>query len=109
MPWQDFLDQKPTSPKAFRLTLAQVDYYNFGFKDDMKWQSYSLESPDKAHIVYGYVEKESVLNSKIKLNPDVKSSPMMLSLKFPEGALTSNQVIIEDLVGEGWIEPITPP
>ena len=109
MPWQEFLDQKPTTSKVFRVLLASVDYYNFGFKDDVKWQSYALESPDKSQVLYGYVEKESDLNSKIKLNPDVKNSPMMLSLKFPEGALTPIQVIIEGQVAEGWIEQITPP
>lgn len=104
MPWQDFITQKPTVAKAFRVILLPIDYYNFDFTDDRKWQSYSLRSPDREHSLYGYVEREGTLNFKIMLNPDVKRAPMILSLKFPEGATSGSQVIIEDQVADGWIE-----
>lgn len=109
MPWQQFMDEKPKTPKVFRVLVSEIEYYNFGFRDDGKWQSYALKSPDKLFTLYGYVEKDSLLNSKIKLNPDVKISPMMLSLKFPEDGLSPTQVIIESQVAEGWIEQINPP
>ncbi len=104
MPWLDFIAQKPTEAKEFRVILAPVDYYNFDFADDRKWQSYTLQSPDGEHSLYGYVERESTLNFKIMLNPDVKSAPMILSLKYPEGATSGSEVIIEDQIAEGWIE-----
>lgn len=109
MAWQEFTTQKPTAAKIFRVIVAPVEYYNFDFKDDKKWQSYSLQSSDKTLLIYGYVERESVLNFKIKLNPDVKNAPMILALKFPEAATTANQVIIESQVADGWIEDFQSP
>ena len=104
MPWADFIARKPTVAQAFRVIVAPVDYYNFSFADDRKWQSYSLQSPDKVHVIYGYVTRESALNFQVKLNPDVKSAPMILGLKFPDGATTANQVIIDSWIADGWIE-----
>ncbi len=104
MAWDEFLETKPTSPKVFRLIFSPVEYYNFEFRDDLKWQSYQLESPDKQHAVYGYVEKGSVLDEQLRLDPETKSKAIMLSLGFPEGTASPNQVVIERLVADGWIE-----
>ena len=95
---------RPTSASAFRVNLEPIDYYNFDFRDDGKWQSYRLESPDQEHSVYGYVERGTLQESQIRPSPDRKSVPLMLALKFPEGATSSNQVIIERLVHDGWVE-----
>lgn len=102
--WKEFLAIKPTSARVFRVSLAPVDYYNFEFKDDLKWQSYRLESPDHESAVYGYVEKGSQLDKQIRPASDVKSVLLILSLKFPEGRLSSNQVLIERRVADGWVE-----
>jgi len=103
MPWAGFMEARPTSASLFRVNLSAVDYFNFAFSDDRKWQSYRLESPDGEHALFGYVEAGSVLDSRLKPPPDVKRTPMTLSLKFPENAASPNQVIIEELVAEGWV------
>jgi len=107
--WKEFLATKPTTARVFRLRLAPVDYYNFDFKDDLKWQSYRLESPDQETSVYGYVEKGSLLDKQIRPSSDEKSVLLTLSLKFPERGLSSNQVLIDRLVGEGWVEETEKP
>jgi hypothetical protein len=103
MPWDVFMAEKPTSPKLFRVNLDMVDYYNFAFADDRKWQSYRLISPDGEHALYGYVEKGTVLDSRLKPPPDTKSVPLTLSLKFPENATAANQVLIDALLADGWV------
>lgn len=109
MPWDEFSAKKPTTPQFFRVILAPVEYYNFAFSDDIKWQSYRIESPDKAKFFYGYVEKDSPLNAKLKLNPDVKSLLVVLTLKFPEGSQTNNQVLIENKLYDGWVGEVKLP
>ncbi|MEO8617692.1 MAG: hypothetical protein ABI600_21365 [Luteolibacter sp.] len=104
MPWQKFLSEKPATGHVFRVTLAAIDYYNFDFKDDGKWQSFRLESPDQEYSIYGYVEKGSLLDKQIQPAGDAKVVPLMVSLKFPERGTSPNQVLIERLVGEGWVE-----
>lgn len=102
--WAEFLATKPKVAKVFRVTLSPVVYYNFGFSDEDMWVSYRLESPEHEHSIYGYVQKGSPLEQRIQPSPDVKSTALTLSLKFPEVTTSNDQVVIEALVTEGWVE-----
>jgi hypothetical protein len=104
MPWDGFRKMKPVDAQVFRVTLSPVEYYNFAFSDDRRWQSYRLESPDREHSIYGYAEKGSPLDQRLRPNADEKSLPLMLSLKFPEGATADDQVEITRFVNDGWVE-----
>ena len=104
LPWEEFREAKPTDPKLFRVTVSPIEYYNFAFTDDAKWQSYRLTSPDKEHAIYGYVEKGSVLEQRVRPPGDSKSATAILELKFPEDARSDNQVEIIRYVAEGWVE-----
>lgn len=103
LPWEDFFASKPTVPQVFRVRLSPVEYFNFGFSDDRKWQSYRLESPDGEHSVFGYVERGSSLASRLLPSPDSKAVPLTLALRFPENATSANQVVIEKYLAEGWV------
>ena len=109
IPWKEFLSTKPAGSHVFRVILASVDYYNFGFADDTKWQSYRLESPDGEHSVYGYAEKNSPLSAKLRPSAGDQAVLMTLALKFPPDARSGSQVEIERLVCEGWVEEGGPP
>lgn len=102
--WQKFLSDKPVDGHVFRVTVSNVEYYNFGFVDESKWRSYRLMSPDGEISIYGYVERGSVVEQQIHLDADTTSLALMLSLKFPSGATSSSQVEIERLVADGWVE-----
>ncbi|RYD38772.1 MAG: hypothetical protein EOP87_00855 [Verrucomicrobiaceae bacterium] len=104
MPWQRFIEEKPERPVLFRVGLKMQDYYNFSFADEKKWQSYEIRFPDGEHILYGYVRRDSPLD--VKLRPlDAKSSRLvMVRLKFPPGGTKRNQVIIEEMPADGWVE-----
>jgi hypothetical protein len=103
MPWEDFLTEKPVEPKLFRVMLSDVDYYNMAFRDEAKWRSYRLESPDGSTAIYGYAERDSATDSRLRPSPDVKSVNFTLRLRFPEGGESRNQVIIDRLLGDGWV------
>lgn len=103
MTWQDFTREKPATPKLFRVTLSDVDYYNFGFSDESKFKSFRLESPDHADPLYGYVERDSGLASKLRPSSDQPKIRVALMLSFPEKASHDNQVIIHRLVADGWL------
>ena len=107
--WETFLSSKSTTAHVFRVTLALIDYYNFDFRDDAKWQSFRLESSDQQHAIYGYVEKGSLLEKQIQPSGDTTARPMMLSLRFSEGGTSSSQVLIDRLVCEGWVEDDSTP
>ncbi|MEO0017379.1 MAG: hypothetical protein RLZZ522_662 [Verrucomicrobiota bacterium] len=103
MGWAEFLATKPTTPQTFRAVVRAVDYYNFGFTDDKKWRSFRLESPTGEHWLYGYVQRDSAGDRKVRIHPDLKQSALMLTLRFPEGT-TTNQVLIDEVVSESWVE-----
>jgi hypothetical protein len=104
MPWQQFISEKPESPTVFRVGLKMLEYYNFDFSDEKKWQSYELRSPNGEHVLYGYVRRDSALNDKIR-PLDVKSSRLVtLKLKYVPGETKRNQVVIDSFVSDGWVE-----
>jgi len=109
MPWDEFLASKPTVSRVFRVTLYPVDYYNRGFSDESKWQSYRAESQGNDQSVFAYAEKDTVVSQLLHFSPDMKSRSVMVALKFPENAAGGNQVEIERFVTDGWIEKVEKP
>ena len=107
MPWDKLIESKPQRPILVRAMLRTVDYYNYGFTDDSKWRAYQLSSPDGAHTLYGYIERSSLLD--IRLRPPEKSDSVAVTLKirFPEGEENRDQVVIHDMVSDGWVLPET--
>ncbi len=104
--WAAFPAEHPAEDCLFRVVVKEVDYYNFGFTDDSKWRSLRLESLDGESFLYGYVERGSDLEEKLRVDPDARKSLMMLRLRFPEGAAAgSKQVLITAWVNDGWVEP----
>jgi hypothetical protein len=103
MKWSDLRRQKPTESKLFRVKLEPEDYYNFDFGSDKKWTSFRLGSPDGNDAIYGYVPRNSDLETRLH-SSDEKGQRMILHLHFPPNATSDNQVIIDDVIGQGWID-----
>lgn len=103
LPWEEFLSSKPKEGKVFRAVHSAVEYYNFGFSNEREWQSYRIISADGEHSVYGYVPRDSPLDKKLRLSPDVKVARSTLLLKFPLDFDSRNQVLITDLLANGWV------
>lgn len=104
MPWSQFISEKPVRPLVFRAKLRSLDYYNFGFSDEDEWRSYELRAPDGEYVLYGYVKRDSALDQKIRPLESKASILVTLSLKYPPGKdVKDNQVIIDGMVGNGWV------
>ncbi len=105
MTWSTLLATLPKAAQVFRVIVKRVDYYNFGFADDKKWRSYRLESLDGDHLIFGYVELGSALMGKMQLGSEMEQAAMILKIRFPASAVAgSNQVLIDDVVADGWVE-----
>jgi hypothetical protein len=105
MSWQDFRKSKPAEAKLFRVRVSDVDYYNFGFKDEIEWRSYRLDSPDGAESLFGYAERGSDTDVRIDPRDAQDGKRMLVMLKFPPDAPGDNQVLIDRVVAEGWLDP----
>ncbi|WP_367872102.1 hypothetical protein [Luteolibacter sp. Populi] len=105
LPWEEFRKERPTEPKIFRVIVSPVNYYNFGFKDDLQWRSYRLDSLDGEQGIFGYAERGSATDVRINsLLEGGSKKPMLLRLKFPPQAPSDNQVEIAELVSENWVD-----
>lgn len=105
MPWDKLIESKTDQPIMIRTTLRAVDYYNFGFTDDSKWRSYLLTSPDGAHTLYGYIERDSLLDERLHPPEKLASVTFTLKIRFPKDGENRNQVVIHDIVSDGWVLP----
>jgi len=104
MPWKQFIEGKVTRPVLFRASLKLLDYYNFSFADENRWQCYELRSPNGEHVLYGYVQKESLLDSRLRPMEATSSRMVTLKLRFPTEDSSKNQVIIDSMIADGWLE-----
>lgn len=95
--------EKPTEPVLVRAIVQPTEYYNFGFSDDSRWSSYRLLDPDKMNTVYGYVPSLGELDLRLKPNPNEKELRFTLRVRFPDGAQSDNQLIIDEIVSKDWV------
>jgi len=104
MSWKDFKKEKPSEAKLFRVVSNPAIYYNFEFKDESKWISFNLQSVNGDDSLYGYAPVGSDLTARLRALDGVVRRKVMLKLRFPENPSSDNQVLIEEIVGEGWFD-----
>jgi hypothetical protein len=106
IPWERFGEDEASAAGVFRAVIKPVEYYNFDFSDEQKWQSYQLESPDGLHSMYGYVERGSAMQLNLQAClADQAEARVMLELRYPEGARGRDQARIIRKIAEDWIDP----
>lgn len=108
MPWNKLIESRPTQSTLIRATLKWIEYYNFDFSDESKWRSYSLISPNGEHALYGYAERNSLLDQRLRPGERSSSVAVTLRIRFPEDGETRNQTVIEEYVADGWVIPDKP-
>ena len=103
MPWDEMIETRPSKPILIRAMLKWIDYYNFAFSDESKWRSYRLVSPDGEHMLYGYVDRNSPLDQKMRPGEPTATVAVTLKIHFPEGEAAGKQVVISEYVSDGWV------
>lgn len=101
MPWNKLSTDKPTKAVMIRAVSNPSSYYNFDFTDD-KWAAFELSSPAEDMTFIGYVPKNSALHAKLSPIGGNERLEVILKVKYPEEAISSNQIIIEDVVDTKW-------
>lgn len=104
--WDEFQTTRSTRPTLMRVSVINVEYYNFAFSDDRKWQSYRLEDASGERSFFGYAPKGSLQASRmIAVGKEDESRSMIVRLRYPEKAMRRDQVIIDEVIAHGWISP----
>jgi hypothetical protein len=105
MSWEDLKKSRPTKPVLLRVVVSDVSYYNFDFTDEARWSSYRLESSDGEQSLYAYVPRAGVLDARLKSLDGVKERLFTVKAHYPEDAPSESQVIIDEIMTDGWLIP----
>lgn len=108
MDWQTFMEKKPQNPVLMRVLVASDNYYAEEFSDKNRYGCLKLTDPgqESSPPIYAYFTSSSTLGRS--LNFVLRSSldqavPMTLTLKYPSESKVNNQVLIDEMVTQGWV------
>ena len=104
MPLEEFREEMVKRPVPFRVRLRESDYYLHGFSDPREWRCVELYYPgrDEFHL-YGYIRLGTGKSDRLLALVDgVVSSAAVLTLRYPDDAVSRDQVVVEDLLLPSW-------
>jgi hypothetical protein len=108
--WPEFLSKEPAATHEFRVRVSLDTYFNFAYNDPKQWFCYKLIDPEDWAHCWGYCPIDS--DAGVKLNRMIRRQrqhgedviKVILKLRFEESGKGRNQVLIEDVVEDGWIK-----
>ncbi|MGE9268036.1 MAG: hypothetical protein ACQKBY_08060, partial [Verrucomicrobiales bacterium] len=100
----DLREKKPQTDQLVRVTILLESYYNYDFSDDRQWVSFRLRFKDSFEDLWGYVKRgspeEAAIIDQFK---EQQEKAMRLRIKYPENPRNDDQVLITEVVGDGWV------
>lgn len=102
--WDELQEERPVETVRLRALVRPVDYYNFRFSSESEWAAVTLVAPDGESSIYGYVPRASELHSRLTFLDGTKERRLIVDIRYPKNAPVGNQVLIEGVVGEGWLD-----
>lgn len=96
---------RPVEPFLVRVLMDDQSYYNYGFSDDKKWQSYGIKIGEERYSFLGYVPRDSTLNEELSVVQKAGGAiPMIIRVVYPPNARAKDQVEIVEVVSvNSWI------
>ncbi|MDG1356898.1 MAG: hypothetical protein P8P36_01745 [Akkermansiaceae bacterium] len=89
-----------------RVYLERCDYYNFLFKDELKWSSFILRSPDSDEIIYAYIQRQTTTGKQ--LDAILSRAPrqtlqVTLQISSRQDSHKRKQFTIDRVYAVGWL------
>lgn len=108
MDWTDFMNEKPTQAVLFRVLAARDERFDGEFSNSTSLGCVKLIDPlsKGAKPIYAYYEKFNSVGREMEfvmLQAAGGELPLTLTLRYPVGASSDDQVWIEERVAEGWL------
>jgi len=104
---EDFKKSLPRGNIPFRAKLSASNYYNHSFSDEKKWFATEVYYPQPGRgnetLFYGYMDRNSPIFKQ--LGETIESGqhpPVIINLRYPENAISPEQVVIDSLVLDSW-------
>lgn len=91
-----------------RVFVERSDYYNFSYRDDAKWSSFILKSPDSEELIYAYSQKQTttgkLLDAALSPMNRGKSVQMTLQVSSQKDSHKRKQFTIDRIYAFGWLK-----
>jgi len=106
--WEKLL-QGTSKSAELRVFAERSDYYNFEFRDDSKWISYTIKSPDHDHIFYAYAPRGTttakLLDAAMPDGQIGKNVQLTVQVSAGGGDPKWKQLVIDRVYAFGWVRP----
>ncbi|MGK0185659.1 MAG: DNA-directed RNA polymerase subunit RPC12/RpoP [Verrucomicrobiales bacterium] len=116
----EFVSTQPVTPGVYRVTCSLGDYYNFLYKDDIKYLCLDILGADEVSSCFGYADIDSEVAHELatlfakegqSMNPDDPQSKLaikvMLKMHFKKGedGESHSQAWIDAIESDSWMIP----
>jgi len=110
-PWDVIQIEKSTEPIQLRCFLVPNSYYNFEFSDPELWQCYQIADPTDSFHFYGFVNRDSKLDKKLRQaigrrvgsNGATVPIPAVVEISYNASTKSRRCVRITKFVQETWL------
>jgi hypothetical protein len=107
-----FAAERPSEPVSLRAYASLDHFFVYQFADEKKYGCLRLEFRDSDTVLFGYVERGSVVEQKfnqiLSQTGTRTNQPMILRLRFPEECPEKRCVVVEDVESPLWAYPTNP-
>jgi|GEM_PF-2307393 hypothetical protein len=108
MAWDNYINEKPSRPIAFRLKTKPTNRYLMEFADESRWCCYELTEKDSSKTLYGYVARNSQAHASIHNSYLAGKRTFILRLQASKALKSPDSVVIDKYISND-IHRIDPP
>lgn len=109
--WGKFIESRSTAPAQFRVEVVPSGmrhaFYGFEFDDYKKYRAYQIKQREGDASLWAYAVKGSaadvLLINLLRKKPNASGLRVILTLRFPENAMSGRCVHIQSLDSSSWL------
>lgn len=103
--WSDLLDGQAKEAAEMRVFLEKGDYYNFGFKHEVRWQCLTVTSPDLDVPVWLYLARTDPALKVLEAVNSRQPVRVTVAVRTVGDSHLRRQFEIVDLHAADWVVP----
>lgn len=103
--WTDLLGGQAVEADEMRLFLEKGDYYNFGFKHEVRWQCFTVTSPDLELPVWVYLARTDPAHKLLQAAYGPKPVRVTVALRSVGDSHLRRQFEIVAVRAVDWVVP----
>jgi hypothetical protein len=103
--WTDLLGGQAAEADEMRVFLEKGDYYNFGFKHEVRWQCFTVTSPDLELPVWVYLARNDPAHRLLQAAYGPKPVRVTLALRSVGDSHLRRQFEIIAVHAADWVIP----